>query len=162
MDILFSDLYPIKGIRYLQEYWKNYYSFESENWKKYYQSKKIKFFMKLLWIKAGHFLYLFIFPPKTLDKLMVHYDFANLSNLSFMNGFCILIVLMIIYFLHLLYFKFDNVVLKIGYYILFLGEDSFFIEKKYRSFPICEYIRFVSLSVLNLSQLFLATIGKIS
>ncbi|KAI2804968.1 hypothetical protein BLOT_003957 [Blomia tropicalis] len=162
MDILLSDLNPIKGIKYLQKYYRNYFPSVLENGKKYYQSKKIKFFMNLLWLKSVHFLYLFIFPPKTLDDKMIHYDFANLSNLPFMNGFCIFIVSMINYFLHLLYFNFDNLVLKISYQLIFLQDDSFFIEKKYRSVPVCEYIRYVALSVLNFFQLFLIAIDLIT
>ena len=160
MDILLGDLNPIKGIRYLQNYYRNYYPSVSENGIKYYQSKKIKFFINLLWLKSVHFLYLFIFPPKTMDDKMIHYDFANLSNLSFMNGFCILIVLMTIFFLQLLYFNFDNIILKYAYQLIFLHDDSFFIEKKYRSFPVCEYIRYVALTVLYIYQFLLVAVGK--
>ena len=161
MDILYNILIPIKKIEYIQEHFRNYFPSELENGEKYYQSKKIKFFINLLWFKSAHFLYLFIFPPKTIHEQMFHYDFANLSNLSFMNGVCIFIIFMIIYFLRLLYFSFDNTILKIVYSITILRDDSFFIEKKYGSFPILDYIRYLTLFVLNFFQVFVVAVGNL-
>ncbi|KAI2799943.1 hypothetical protein BLOT_012154 [Blomia tropicalis] len=41
-------------------------------------------------------------------------------------------------------------------------DDSFFLNKKYRSYPICEYIRYVALSALTFLQIFIIAIAKIS
>ena len=161
MDILWNEIIPFKRINYIQRYIRNYYPTEVENWKMYYQSKQIKLYYFIVLVKIIHFAYLFlIFKPKNENDLMLHYDFATMGNVSFMNGNCIILAIMVIFFLNLLYFDFDNVIMKIANSILFCRDDSFFIEKQYRNIPICNYIRHLTVIIINIVQVFIIGIGK--
>ena len=160
MDILKNEIIPFKGMNYVQRYFRNYYPTEMENWEMYYQSKQIKLYYCIGSIKAIHFAYLYLFFKSNNDNdLMLHYDYAKMANLSFMNGNNILLFFMVMFFLNLLYFNFDNIIMKIANSILAHQDDSFFIEKRHRNIPICVYIRNLTLMTLNLFQVFILLIG---
>ena len=161
MDILKNEIIPFKGIKYIQSFIRNYYPTKMENWKMYYQSKQIKLYYCMASIKGVHFAYLYLFfKPNNDDDLMLHYDYAKMANLSFMNGNNILLFFMVMFYLNLLYFNFDNVIMKLANSIIVHQNDSFFIEKRHRNIPICDYIRYLSLLVLNLLQVFIIVLGK--
>ena len=161
MDILMNEIVPIKGIKYVEKYFRNYYPTEMENWEKYYQSKQIKLFYLITSLKIIHFAYLYLFfKPKNDNDLMFHYDYATMANLSFMNGNFILLIIMLMYCLNILYSHFDNIIMKLANSIVTRRDDSFFFEKQYRNIPICDYICYILLIVLNALQVFVFVIGK--
>lgn len=161
MEFIWNEIIPFKRINYFTELIKNYYPTKTENYKMYYQSKKIKLFYCVLSLKVFHLIYLSIFfKPITYDDLMIHYDFARMANIPFINGYSVSIILMFTYFLHLLYFNFNNRIMKLMNSIIILRNDSFFIEKHYNHIPICDYLHKMILTIMNFFQVFIIAIGN--
>ena len=141
MDIIWNEMIPFKGIKYIQRYYRNYYPTEMEDWKICPQSKNIKLLYFFAFLKIVHLFYLFIFfKPKNYNDLMFHYDYATMMNMPFLNGNVILILLMVMYFLNLLYFNFDNIIMKTSNAFLMHGDNTFFIKKLYKGILIGDYI----------------------
>ncbi|KAI2797978.1 hypothetical protein BLOT_013889, partial [Blomia tropicalis] len=90
MEFIWNEMIPFKGINHFKKLIKNYYPTKTENYKMYYQSKKVKLFYCVLSLKIIHLIYLIIFfNPTTYDELIIHYDFARIGNVPFMNEFSI-------------------------------------------------------------------------
>ena len=160
MELIWNEIIPFKGINYFKELIKNYYPTEKENYKMYYQSKKIKLFYCVLSLKIIHLIYLTIFfNPTTYDELLIHFDFVRIANIPYMNGFSVFLILMFTYYLHLLYFNFDNPVMKMMNSIIILQKNSFFIEKHYKNIPMCNYLHNVVFIIMNFCQVFIIAIG---
>ena len=156
-----NEIIPCKGMKYIQRYIRNYYPTEMENWEMYYQSKQIKLFYFIASLKITHLVYIYLFfKPKNENDLMLQYDYWTMENLSFMNGNFILLIIMVMHNLNLLYFKFDNIIMNLTNSILTRRDDSFFIEKRHKDIPICDYIRYLFLIVLNILQTFILIVGK--
>ncbi|KAI2799942.1 hypothetical protein BLOT_012153 [Blomia tropicalis] len=121
-----------------------------ENTKTFTKITQIKCLQLLITVKEIHFLYLFFLKPVTIDQKMVHYDFGSLANVPFINGGAFLLYFNAIYCLDILYIKPVNMVTNVFNSIIIKRDGSFFIEKQYRSYPICIYFRYMLICIINM------------
>ena len=161
MELLKHELIPIKGIGYFERYINYYFSSKLENTKTFSKITQIKCLQLLITVKEIHFLYLFFLKPVTIVQKMVHYDFGSLANVPFINGGAFLLYFNAIYCLDILYIKPVNMVTNVFNSIIIKRDGSFFIEKQYRSYPICIYFRYMLICIINMVQGFIVSIGKI-
>ena len=91
---------------------------------------------------------------------MIHYDYINLAGIPYVNGVLFIVSAQIKFFLDLLYFKYDNILMHKLYSLIIKQDDSYFIEKRYLSILISDYFRYLTVILLNITQIFVIVVGK--